>query len=97
MNYRELKRAVNNAHPEVHVLSNEGDIYLVQVFCDGEQALLKERDGKPVVFHGLPECLDKLKAVGVHKAYVDQTMAYDEMINSTGDSLSHTDHRLISI
>jgi hypothetical protein len=46
-----------------------------------------------VVFHGLPECYEKLSDAGLHKAFIDQSMEFDEMINQEVDVMLHTDHR----
>lgn len=97
MNVKELKQLAHRGHPEVHILSNEGDLYLIQIFSEGRQAMLTHnRSTRPMVFHGLPECYEKLSDAGVHRAYVDQTLAYDEMIASSADPVSHTDHRAVS-
>jgi hypothetical protein len=94
MNFHELKQVVHLGNPEVHILSNQGDLYLVQIFNDGGQSLLtKNRSSRPVVFHGLPECYEKLSDAGLHKAFVDQSMAFDEMINLEGGVMTKTDHR----
>jgi hypothetical protein len=94
MNFHELKQIVHLGNPEVHILSNQGDLYLVQIFNDGGQSLLtKNRSSRPVVFHGLPECYEKLSDAGLHKAFVDQSMAFDEMINLEGGVMTKTDHR----
>jgi len=93
MNFHELKQVVHQGNPEVHILSNQGDLYLVQIFNDGGQSLLtKNHSSRPVVFHGLPECYEKLSDAGLHKAFVDQAMALDEMINLEGGTMTQTDH-----
>ena len=71
-------------------------LYLVQIFNDGGQSLLtKNHSSRPVVFHGLPECYEKLSDAGLHKAFVDQAMAFDEMINLEGDAAAQTDHQAV--
>ncbi|MEH6447116.1 MAG: DUF6482 family protein [Oleispira sp.] len=96
MNFHELKQVVHQGNPEVHILSNQGDLYLVQIFNDGGQSLLtKNHSSRPVVFHGLPECYEKLSDAGLHKAFVDQAMAFDEMINLEGDAAAQTDHQAV--
>lgn len=97
MNFHEFKKVVHRGSPEVHILSNEGDLYLIQIYNDGSQSLLtNKQSSRPIVFHGLPECYEKLSDAGLHHAYVDQTMAYDEMINLVGSSVAHTDHRAVN-
>jgi hypothetical protein len=97
MNFQEFKKVVHRGSPEVHILSNEGDLYLIQIYNDGGQSLLTtNQSSKPMVFHGLPECYEKLSDAGLHHAYVDQTLAHDEMINLVGSSISHTDHRAVN-
>lgn len=94
MNFHELKQVVHQGNPEVHILSNQGDLYLVQIFNDGGQSLLTiNHSSRPVVFHGLPECYEKLSDAGLHKAFVDQAMAFDEMINLEGGAAAQTDHQ----
>jgi hypothetical protein len=96
MNFREFKKVVHQGDPEVHILSNQGDLYLVQIYNDGTQSLLTVKETtRPMVFHGLPECYEKLADAGLHNAYVDQTMAHDEMINLVGSNTIHTDHRAV--
>ena len=96
MNFHEFKKVVHSGHPEVHILSNQGDLYLIQIYNDGGQSLLTAKEStRPIVFHGLPECYEKLVDAGLHYAYVDQTLAHDEMINLTGSSIVHTDHRAV--
>jgi hypothetical protein len=95
MNFHELKRVVHQGSPEVHILSNQGDLYLVQIFNDGGQSLLTLGSStRAQVFHGLPECYEKLTDAGLHHAFVDQTFAHDEMINQQC-SAAHTDHRAV--
>jgi hypothetical protein len=94
MNFHEFKQVVHHGNPEVHILSNQRDLYLVQIFNDGGQSLLtKNHSSRPVVFHGLPECYEKLSDAGLHKAFVDQSMELDEMINQEEGFMIHTDHR----
>jgi hypothetical protein len=96
MNFREFKKVVRKSDPEVHILSNEGDLYLVQIYHDGSQSLLMDKQtARPMVFHGLPECYEKLADAGLHNAYVDQIIAHDEMINLVGSTTVHTDHRAV--
>lgn len=95
MNFHEFKQVVHQGCPEVHILSNEGDLYLVQIFNDGGQSLLTEgQSTRAQVFHGLPECYEKLTDAGLHYAFVDQTFILDEMINQPC-SATHTDHRAV--
>jgi len=97
MNFHELRQVVHKGNPEVHILSNQGDIYLVQIFNDGGQSLLTQKQStRPVVFNGLPACYEKLSDAGLHRAFVDQTMECDEMINLAGCMVNHTDHRAVS-
>jgi hypothetical protein len=97
MNFHELKQVVHHGNPEVHILSNQGDLYLVQIFNDGGQSLLtKKHSSRPIVFNGLPECYEKLSDAGLHHAFVDQTMELDEMINLGEGVITHTDHRPVS-
>jgi len=96
MNFHDFKQVVHHGNPEVHILSNQGDLYLIQVFNDGGQSLLtKNHSTRPLVFHGLPECYEKLRDAGLRHAFVDQTMEFDEMINQGGGSMIHTDHRAV--
>ena len=96
MNFHEFKKVVHQGSPEVHILSNQGDLYLVQIFNDGGQSLLTlKNSNRPHVFHGLPECYEKLADAGLHRAFVDQTFTHDEMVNQQDYSLSHTDHRAV--
>lgn len=87
MTLHELKKCLRNANPEVHILANEGDVYLVQVEVDGQQALLMEHN-KPLRFRSLSECSHRLAAMGIDSGYMVQTLAYDEMVNSC-DGESH--------
>lgn len=96
MNFNEFKKVVHQGSPEVHILSNQGDLYLVQIFNDGGQSLLTQgRTTRTQVFHSLPECYEKLVDAGLHHAFVDQTCAHDEMVNQQDYSASHTDHRAV--
>ncbi|MBL4799860.1 MAG: hypothetical protein JKY50_20870 [Oleispira sp.] len=96
MNFHEFKKVVHRGSPEVHILSNQGDLYLVQIFNDGGQSLLTQGSTtRPQVFHGLPECYERLADAGLHHAFVDQTFAHDEMINQQDYCSSHTDHRAV--
>lgn len=96
MNFQEFKKVVHHGSPEVHILSNQGDLYLVQIYNDGGQSLLTHNQTtRPLVFHALPECYEKLSDAGLHHAYVDQTMEHDEMINLAGSTVAHTDHRAV--
>ena len=53
MNFHEFKKVVHQGSPEVHILSNQGDLYLVQIFNDGGQSLLTlKNSNRPQVFHG---------------------------------------------
>jgi hypothetical protein len=95
MNFNEFKKVVHQGSPEVHILSNQGDLYLVQIFNDGGQSLLTQKGSiRAHVFHGLPECYEKLADAGLHHAFVDQASIHDEMINQQ-DSAIHTDHRAV--
>lgn len=97
MNFHEFKRVVRHGNPEVHILSNQGDLYLVQIFNDGGQCLLtKNHSSRALVFHGLPECYEKLSDAGLHRAFVEQSMESDEMINLEGSTMTRTDHRAVS-
>ena len=96
MNFHEFKTVVHRGSPEVHILSNQGDLYLVQIFNDGGQSLLTQgRTTRPQVFHGLPECYERLADAGLHHAFIDQTFTQDEMINQQDSCSSHTDHRAV--
>lgn len=95
MKLSELKKLAHQGRPEVHILSNEGDLYLIQVFSEGKQALITTDQGRNRVFHALPECYETLSGAGIHKAYVDQIMAYDEMVSCNAEQASHTDHRAV--
>ena len=84
MTLSELKTRVLRGYPEVHVLANEGDVYLVQVISYGKENLLM--DGKnPMRFHSLAECSQGLAQQGVKKGYLIQNLAADEMIGSVDD------------
>jgi hypothetical protein len=97
MNFGEFKKVVHRGNPEVHILSNQGDLYLVQIFNDGSQSLLtKNHSYNPIVFHGLPECYETLTDAGLHHAFVDQAMECDEMINLGEGATPHTDHRAVN-
>lgn len=89
MTLSELKRCAHHARPEIHILANEGDLYLVQVLCDGGQSLLTE-DGHPKRFRSLSECSHRLAMLGVRDGYMIQHMAHDEMVNSA-DTYAHSD------
>ncbi|ASP39481.1 hypothetical protein CHH28_12720 [Bacterioplanes sanyensis] len=89
MTLSELKKQANNDATEVHVLANEGDLYLVQVVHDGQESLLMERD-QPMRFRSLAECSQTLASVGVKSGFMVQALPYDEMIN-TIDSEPHCD------
>jgi len=91
MTSKELKRCAHYSRPEVHVLANEGDLYLVQIFHDGMQSLLTEND-QPKRFRSLSECSHQLAMLGVHHGYMIQSMPYDEMVNST-DSVAHSERQ----
>jgi hypothetical protein len=85
----ELKRCAQVSRPEVHVLANEGDVYLVQVFYDGMQALLMEGD-QPKRYRSLAECSHDMANLGLRYGYMVQSMPYDEMVNSI-DNVAHSD------
>ncbi len=96
MNFQEFKKIVHHGNPEVHILSTQGDLYLVQIYNDGGQSLLTlKNSSRPMVFHCLSECYEKLADAGLHHAYIDQTMPHEEMINLSGAEV-HTDHRAVS-
>jgi hypothetical protein len=52
MTTSELKKALRQGGVDVNILTNEGDLYLVQVDYMGRLSLLME-DGMPVRFRGL--------------------------------------------
>jgi hypothetical protein len=89
MTLNELKKQAHQGKPEVHVLTNEGDLYLVQVVHEGQESLLMERD-RPMRFRSLAECSETLASVGVKRGYMLQPMPCDEMIN-TIDAEPHCD------
>jgi hypothetical protein len=94
MRFHELKKAVQNGQPEVYILANQGDLYLVRVINEGGQSLLtKKHSNRPLVFHSLQACYEKLNNAGLHKAWVEQSMAFDEMINLVGGIMTKVDHR----
>jgi hypothetical protein len=94
MNFRELKRLVRQGNPVVHILSNQGDLYLVRIFSEGEQSLLtKKNSSRPLVFRGLPQCYEKLRDAGLRHGFVDQFMAFDQMINNEAGVVLPKDHR----
>jgi hypothetical protein len=81
MTTSELKKALRQGGVDVNILTNEGDLYLVQVDYLGRLSLLME-DGMPVRFRGLSECSGKLASLGVSKGFMVQQLPYDEMINN---------------
>jgi hypothetical protein len=94
MRFYELKRAVQHGKPEVYILANQGDLYLVKVINDAEQSLLTEKySTRPLVFHSLQACYEKLSNAGLHSALVEQSMVFDEMINLSGGIMTQVDHR----
>jgi hypothetical protein len=94
MKFHELKKAVQNGQPEVHILANQGDLYLVKVIDDGVPSLLTTKfANRPLVFHSLQTCYEKLSDAGLHRAFVEQSMAFDEMINLEGGIKTKVDHR----
>lgn len=97
MNFQALKQVVVKGNPEVHILSNQGDLYLVQIFHDGGQTLLTQKNSsRPLVFHGLPECYEKLADAGLHAAYVNPPCTEDEMINLDQHLERQADHRMVT-
>jgi hypothetical protein len=96
MNFSEFKKVVRKGNPEVHILCNQGSLYLIQIFNDGGPFLLTHgRSTRPHVFHGLHECYEKLTDAGLHHAFVDQSCPHDEMISRQGYGASHTDQRAV--
>jgi hypothetical protein len=94
MKFNELKKAVKNGQPEVYILANQGDLYLVKVVNDGGQSLLTEKySSRPLLFYSLQACYEKLSNAGLHRASVEQSMAFDEMINLSGGVMTQVDHR----
>jgi hypothetical protein len=94
MRYHELKKAVQNGQPKVYILANQGDLYLVKVISDGGESLLtKKYSSRPLVFYSLQACYEKLSNAGLHNAWVEQSMAFDEMINLAGGIMTQVDHR----
>ncbi|MFT7410574.1 MAG: hypothetical protein ACI9EX_001171 [Oleispira sp.] len=94
MRFHELKKAVQNGQPEVYILANQRDLYLVKVINEGGQSLLtKKHSNRPLVFRSLQACYQKLSHAGLHRALVEQSMAFDEMINLAGGIMTRVDHR----
>ena len=90
MTLKELKRCAHYSRPEVHVLANEGDVYLVQIFHDGMQSLLMENN-QPKRFRSLAECSHQIAMLGVQHGYMIQSMpnVSDQYRNLAKDYLRH--------
>lgn len=66
---------------EVRVISHAGSrFYQVELEdLEGERHLLT-RQGKPMLFRALDDVYLELKRAGIHRAYLVQFVAHDEMI-----------------
>ncbi|CCK76328.1 conserved hypothetical protein [Oleispira antarctica RB-8] len=96
MNFNEFKKVVRQGDAEVHILCNQGSLYLIQIINEGVRSLLTQnRSTRPQVFRGLSECYGRLISAGLHCAFVDQACAHDEMISRQGYGASRVDQRLV--
>jgi hypothetical protein len=94
MRFNELKKAVQNGQPEVYILANQRDLYLIKVINDGARSLLTQKhSSRPLVFRSLQACYEKLSNAGLHRALVEQSMVFDEMINLAEGIMTRVDHR----
>lgn len=82
MDFHELKRyAHDHDNFEIRVISHAGShFYQVELEdMEGERHLLTRR-GKPILFRALDDVYLELKRAGIHRAYLVQYVAHDEMI-----------------
>lgn len=82
MNFQELKNfAEHHDNFEIRIISHAGsNFYQIELEdAEGERHLLM-RQGKPVLFRSLDDAYLELKRAGIHRAYLVQFVAHDEMI-----------------
>ncbi|MGC3871745.1 DUF6482 family protein [Halomonas sp. GXIMD04776] len=82
MELQELKRyARHHDNFEIRVIGHAGSrCYQVELEdMEGERASLTQR-GKPMLFRALDDVYLELKRAGIHRAYLVQFVANDEMI-----------------
>ena len=82
MELHQFRQAVrHHANPEVRVVRHmAGQLYQVEFQqAQGESSLLKNR-GKPQLFRSLDAVYNVLRHVGVHRAYLVQTVPHDEVV-----------------
>ncbi|SHE56555.1 hypothetical protein SAMN02745148_00648 [Modicisalibacter ilicicola DSM 19980] len=82
MDLQELKHYVrHHDNGEIRVISHAGSrCYQVELEdVEGERHLLTRR-GKPMLFRALDDVYLELKRAGIHRAYLVQYVAHDEMI-----------------
>ncbi|GHC22754.1 DUF6482 family protein [Aidingimonas halophila] len=82
MELNEFKAFVgHNDNYEIRVISHAGShFYQVELEdVEGERHMLTQR-GKPMLFRSLDDVYLELKRSGIHRAYLVQYVAHDEMI-----------------
>lgn len=82
MDFNELKAFVaHHDNFEIRVISHAGSrVYQVELEdIEGQRHLLTQR-GKPMLFRALDDVYLELKRAGIHRAYLVQYVAHDEMI-----------------
>ncbi|MCK2041444.1 hypothetical protein KZO83_01900 [Chromohalobacter sp. TMW 2.2308] len=82
MEINELKHFVDAEHNfEIRVISHAGSrLYRVEMEdIEGQHYPLMRR-GKPMLFRALDDVYAELKQAGIHRAYLVQWVAHDEMV-----------------
>ncbi|QFT86053.1 hypothetical protein FIU88_13845 [Halomonas sp. THAF12] len=82
MDFNDLKAFVaHHDNFEIRVISHAGSrVYQVELEdIEGQRHLLTQR-GKPMLFRALDDVYLELKRAGIHRAYLVQYVAHDEMI-----------------
>ncbi|GEK74314.1 MULTISPECIES: DUF6482 family protein [Halomonas] len=82
MDFNDLKAFVaQHDNFEIRVISHAGSrVYQVELEdIEGQRHLLTQR-GKPMLFRALDDVYLELKRAGIHRAYLVQYVAHDEMI-----------------
>ncbi|MFG6138636.1 DUF6482 family protein [Halomonas sp. B23F22_10] len=82
MDFTDLKAFVaHHDNFEIRVISHAGSrVYQVELEdIEGQRHLLTQR-GKPMLFRALDDVYLELKRAGIHRAYLVQYVAHDEMI-----------------
>ncbi|MCK2184809.1 DUF6482 family protein [Halomonas getboli] len=82
MDFNDLKAFVaHHDNFEIRVISHAGSrVYQVELEDIEGQRYLLTRRGKPMLFRALDDVYLELKRAGIHRAYLVQYVAHDEMI-----------------